>query len=90
MQKIVICEKSYSIETKVDNLLSILNLIKQTQNQSLAYRSGCRSGVCGSCAVRVNGVEKLACKTHIKDGDIVEPLKNSKVIKDLVIDLSVQ
>jgi len=90
MQKIVICEKSYNIETKVDNLLSILNLIKQTQNNSLAYRSGCRSGVCGSCAVRVNGIEKLACKTHIKDGDIVEPLKNSKVIKDLVIDLSVQ
>ena len=90
MPKIVICKKSYNIETKVDNLLSILNHIKQTQNNSLAYRSGCRSGVCGSCAVRVNGIEKLACKTHIKDGDIIEPLKNSKIIKDLVIDLTIQ
>jgi fumarate reductase iron-sulfur subunit len=90
MQNIIICDKQYSVELRVDNLLQILNHIKTTQNQSLAYRSGCRSGVCGSCAVRVNGVEKLACKTHIKSGDIVEPLKNSTVIKDLVVDISVQ
>jgi len=93
MATITICEKEYSldsIENKVDNLLQILNHVKATQNHSLAFRSGCRSGVCGSCAVRVNGVEKLACKSHIKDGDIVEPLKNTEVIKDLVVDLSAQ
>lgn len=95
--KITICEKIYdlsalenSLEEREDNLLSILKTVKSTQNNSLAYRSGCRSGVCGSCAVRVNGIEKLACKTIIKDGDIVEPLKNSQVIKDLVVDLSTQ
>ena len=49
-----------------------------------------RSGVCGSCAVRVNGVETLACKISIKDNDIVEPLKAHKIIKDLVVDLSNQ
>jgi fumarate reductase iron-sulfur subunit len=87
---IKVCEKEYNIESKVDNLLSILFEIKETQNGSLAFRSGCRSEVCGSCAVRVNGVERLACKTKIKDGDIVEPLKNSEVIKDLVVDLDVQ
>jgi len=85
-----ICGTKYTIEDKVDNLLSILNLIKTTQNNSLAYRSGCKSGVCGSCAVVVNGVEKLACKTTIKDDDIVTPLKNSKVIKDLIVDISNQ
>ncbi|MEA2018683.1 MAG: 2Fe-2S iron-sulfur cluster-binding protein [Campylobacterota bacterium] len=90
MQNIIICDKQYSIETRVDNLLVILNQIKTTQNSSLAYRSGCRSGVCGSCAVTVNGAEKLACKTHIKDGDIITPLKNSEVIKDLVVDISTQ
>ena len=85
-----ICEKQYSVERKVDNLLAVLFSIKNIQNNSLAFRSGCRSGVCGSCAVVVNGVEKLACKTTIKENDIVTPLKNSKILKDLVVDLSNQ
>jgi len=85
-----ICDTKYSIETKVDNLLSILSFIKTTKNNSLSFRSGCKSGVCGSCAVVVNGVEKLACKTTIKDGDKITPLKNSKVIKDLIVDISNQ
>jgi fumarate reductase iron-sulfur subunit len=89
MAFITICNKQYSIE-KEENLLKTLQNIKETQNNSLTYRSGCRSGVCGSCAVRVNGVEKLACKTTINDGDVVEPLKNSTVIKDLVVELSNQ
>ena len=90
MNKITICEKDYEVETKVDNLLSVLFSIKTVQDSSLSFRSGCRSGVCGSCAVVVNGVEKLACKTIIKDTDIVTPLKNSRVIKDLIVDLSNQ
>ncbi len=75
---------------KKENLtvLSALIDIKEQQDSSLTFRSGCSSGVCGSCAVRVNGVEKLACKTIIKDNDLVEPIKYSKVIKDLVVDLS--
>ncbi len=89
MISLTICNKQYTLE-KEDNLLKILHLIKTTQNNTLAYRSGCRSGVCGSCAVRVNGVEKLACKTTFKDGDVIEPLKNTAVIKDLVVDLSNQ
>ncbi len=87
---IVICEKSYTIEEKVTNLLSVLINIKETQNNSLAFRSGCKSGVCGSCAVVVNGVEKLACKTNIKDTDVISPLKNIEVIKDLVTNNSIQ
>jgi len=90
MNNITICETQYTIEDKIDNLLSILSSIKKVQNSSLAFRSGCRSGVCGSCAVVVNGVERLACETTIKNNDIVEPLKNSKIIKDLVVDLSNQ
>jgi fumarate reductase iron-sulfur subunit len=70
-----------------ETLLQALIDIKTHQDKTLAYRLGCKSGVCGSCAVLVNGVEKLACKTKVKDGDVVEPLRNSKVIKDLVIDL---
>ena len=90
MSKIIVCEQEYSLENKVDNLLQTLFSIKQIQNNSLAFRSGCRSGVCGSCAVVVNGVEKLACKTNIKDGDIVSPLKNLEIIKDLVVENNIQ
>lgn len=91
--KLKICDKTYDLEKtniKVDNLLSVLLELKALQNSSLSFRSGCRSGVCGSCAVRVNGIEKLACKTKIKEGDDIQPLKNSKVIKDLIVDLSNQ
>ncbi|MFK2822292.1 succinate dehydrogenase/fumarate reductase iron-sulfur subunit [Arcobacter sp. YIC-80] len=78
--------KEFKVEQ--DNLLKALEEIKKNQDSSLAYRYGCKSGICGSCAIRVNGVEKLACRTTIKDGDLIEPLKNSKVIKDLVVDVS--
>ena len=73
--KINICEQQYTIESKVDNLLSILFSIKSEQNSSLAFRSGCRSGVCGSCAVVVNGIEKLACKTTIISSDTKQDMK---------------
>jgi fumarate reductase iron-sulfur subunit len=90
MKTITICNDSYQLEEKVDNLLTILFSIKETKNHALAFRSGCKSGVCGSCAVRVNGFERLACKTTIKDGDDIQPLKNHEVIRDLVVDLSNQ
>ncbi len=69
-------------------LLEAFEEIKVKLDSTLSYRCACKSGVCGSCAVRVNGVEKLACKTSINENDFIEALKNSKVIKDLVVDLS--
>lgn len=77
-----------SFEVTEKNLLSALIEIKIKQDSSLTFRCGCKSGVCGSCAVRVNGVEKLACKTTIQNNSLIEPIKNSKVIKDLVVDVS--
>lgn len=68
-------------------LLCILKHIKTNIDASLAYSSGCRSSVCGSCAMRVNGREVLACTYKAKDGDIVEPLKNVEVIRDLVVNM---
>lgn len=91
--KLIICDKEYLIDEnrgKRDSLLSLLNFIKSKVDNTLTFRSGCRSGVCGSCSVTVNGIERLACKTHINDGDVIAPLKNSPVIKDLVVDLSSQ
>lgn len=78
----------YTYTVNETNLLKALEEIKTTKDSSLTYRCGCRSGVCGSCALRVNGVEKLACKTKINDEDLIEPLKNSAVVKDLISDVS--
>lgn len=75
-------------EVKNQNLLQSLIEIRNNLDATLTFRCGCKSGVCGSCAVRVNGVEKLACKTQINDNDLIEPIKNCKVIKDLVVDVS--
>ena len=78
---------AYEVDAQGRTLLAILQEIKATQDTSLTFASGCRSSVCGSCAMRVNSTEVLACAYKPKDGDIVEPLNNLPVIKDLVVDM---
>lgn len=81
-QKII----QYSLnEKKRLSILEALDCIKEEQDNTLSYRCGCQSGVCGSCAVLVNGVERLACKTRINENDTIEPLKAMPIIKDLVV-----
>ena len=75
-------------EVKNANLLQSLIEIKKEIDSSLTFRCGCKSGVCGSCAVKVNGTEKLACKTNINDNDFIEAMNNTNIIKDLVVDVS--
>ncbi len=78
--------QTYNIELEGVTLLTIINHIKTKIDPSLTYSHGCRSGVCGSCAVRVNGREQLMCEYKPSDGDIIEPIRNSRVIRDLVVD----
>lgn len=77
----------YKVGDENKTLLDMLSSIKTSQDTTLCYSSGCRSGICGSCAVRVEGREVLACSYKPSDGDVVEPLKNSAVIRDLVVDM---
>ncbi len=80
--------EGYKIQKKDKmKVLDALNYINEKYNANLAYRFSCRAGQCGSCALKVNGEVKLACKAEIKDGDIIEPL-DFEVIKDLVVDRS--
>ncbi|TAL24600.1 MAG: succinate dehydrogenase iron-sulfur subunit, partial [Frankiales bacterium] len=63
---------------KGDRLLDALHQIKWYQDGSLTFRRSCAHGVCGSDAMRINGVNRLACKVLVKDlGDeiLVEPIK---------------
>jgi succinate dehydrogenase / fumarate reductase iron-sulfur subunit len=76
-----------------DRVLDALHKIKWEIDGSLTFRRSCAHGVCGSDAMRINGRNRLACKTLIKDLDInapiyVEPIKGLEVEKDLVVDMN--
>ncbi len=88
--------RSYEVEAEpTDRLLDVLMQVKQFQDGSLAFRKSCAHGVCGSDAMRINGKDRLACKTLVRDvaeeeGATVrvEPLRHFPVVKDLVVDQS--
>lgn len=83
---IIIDTTSYDIDEKITNLLDAFIYIKESLNKSFTFKYACKSGNCGSCAVRVNGVEKLACTTSFKSSDVILPLRNLPIVKDLIID----
>jgi len=73
--------------TALDALFQIL----ENQDHSLAFRYSCRSAVCGSCAMFINGKYRLACSTLVSElghNVIVQPLPQMPIIKDLVVDLT--
>ena len=80
--------ETYEIEkTPQMKVLEALNLINEEYDANLSFRSSCRAGQCGSCAVRINGNPGLACKKEIANETTIQPLK-LPVIKDLIVDRS--
>jgi len=74
-----------------DRLLDVLNRIKWEIDGTLTFRRSCAHGVCGSDAMLINGVNRLACKVLVRDlGSTitVEPLRGFPVVKDLVVDMT--
>jgi succinate dehydrogenase / fumarate reductase iron-sulfur subunit len=72
-------------------VLDALIKIKEEIDQTLTFRRSCREGVCGSCAMNIDGTNTLACTKSIEDvaGDVkIYPLPHMEVIKDLVPDLT--
>ncbi|MEM7636677.1 MAG: succinate dehydrogenase/fumarate reductase iron-sulfur subunit [Pseudomonadota bacterium] len=73
-------------------ILDVVSWIQQHRDPTLSYRYACRVGMCGSCAMMVNGVPRWTCRTHVKvalkDNRIsIGPLRNLPVIKDLATDM---
>ena len=83
----------YDVELfSTDRVLDALHKIKWEVDGSLSFRRSCAHGICGSDAMRINGRNRLACKTLIKDINpekpiTVEPIKGLTVLKDLVVDM---
>jgi succinate dehydrogenase / fumarate reductase, iron-sulfur subunit len=77
-----------------DRVLDLLHRVKWEQDGSLAFRRSCAHGVCGSDGMRINGINRLACKVLVRtlsDSDHVkiqvEPLLGLPVLKDLIVDM---
>ncbi|MFD8809635.1 succinate dehydrogenase iron-sulfur subunit [Streptomyces sp. NPDC059597] len=75
-----------------ERVLDGLNKIKWDHDGTLTFRRSCAHGICGSDAMRINGKNRLACKTLIKDVNpekpiTVEPIKGLTALKDLVVDM---
>lgn len=83
--------ETYQVEADPnDQVLDLLHRVKWTQDGSLSFRRSCGHGVCGSDAMRINGVNRLACKVLVREvGDMitVEPLLGLEVLKDLIVDM---
>ena len=74
-------------------VLDVVTAIQREIDPSLAYRFACRVGMCGSCAMTVNGIARWTCRTHVskvaQDGRLeLKPLANLPVIRDLVTDMT--
>jgi succinate dehydrogenase / fumarate reductase iron-sulfur subunit len=74
-----------------DRVLDLLEKVKGYQDGTLSFRRSCAHGICGSDAMRINGRNRLACKTLVRDikGSkiTVEPILGMSVIKDLIVDM---
>lgn len=73
-------------------VLDVATYIQRHLDPTLSYRYACRVGMCGSCAMSVNGVARWTCRTHVSrvcaDGRLeLAPLANMPVVKDLVVDM---
>jgi len=74
-------------------VLDVVTYIQRALEPALAYRFACRVGMCGSCAMTVNGVPRWTCRTHVdaalknEDELTIGPLRNLPLIRDLVTDM---
>jgi fumarate reductase iron-sulfur subunit len=85
--------QSYQVPLYEDQtVLDVVTWVQRHIDPTLSYRFACRVGMCGSCAMTVNGRPRWTCRTHISavaDNGSVEiaPLENLPVIKDLAVDM---
>lgn len=86
--------QTYSVPRRESQtVLDVVTYVQRHLDPTLSYRFACRVGVCGSCAMTVNGKPRWTCRTHVAKvagGGRLEigPLENLPVIKDLTTDMT--
>src|SRR5690349_4505039 len=75
-------------------ILDVVTEIQRDQDPTLSYRFACRVGMCGSCAMVVNGRPRWTCRTRVSEAATaggalrLEPLRNFTVVKDLAVEMT--
>src|SRR3954463_6097846 len=86
--------RAYEVPQREDQtVLDVVTWVQRNADATLAYRFACRVGMCGSCAMTVNGRPRWTCRTHVskvaKRGRLtIAPLENLPIIKDLAVDMT--
>lgn len=83
---------TFTVEAEpTDRVLDLMEYIKDYHDGTLAYRRSCAHGICGSDSMRINGVNRLACKVLVQDLGkskiTIEPMLGFRVLKDLIVDM---
>ncbi|MEP6608675.1 MAG: 2Fe-2S iron-sulfur cluster-binding protein [Burkholderiaceae bacterium] len=87
------CYVDYEVPRRTSQtVLDVVTYIQRKLDSTLAYRYACRVGMCGSCAMTVNGVARWTCRTHVaavakNDRVQIGPLAHLPVVRDLVTDM---
>jgi succinate dehydrogenase / fumarate reductase iron-sulfur subunit len=84
--------ETYEVDAEpTDRVLDLLEYVKGNFDGTLSFRRSCAHGICGSDAMRINGINHLACKVLAKDIGgtkmTIEPILGLPVIKDLIVDM---
>jgi fumarate reductase iron-sulfur subunit len=86
--------RTYDVPARANQtVLDVVTHVQRALDPTLAYRFACRVGMCGSCAMTVNGRPRWTCRTHVsrvlRHGRLsIAPLANLPVIKDLAVDMT--
>jgi fumarate reductase iron-sulfur subunit len=86
--------ETYQVPTQPSQtVLDLVTYVQRKLDPTLAYRFACRVGVCGSCAMTVNGTPRWTCRTHVNKvasgGRVrIAPLRNLPVLRDLATDMA--
>src|SRR3954447_12280656 len=87
--------KEYEIDAPEEaTLLDCLDIVKDREDGTLAFRKSCRMMICGSCGMRMDGAAVLACKTPMYDiaksghVPVISAMGNLPIVKDLVVDMA--
>jgi succinate dehydrogenase / fumarate reductase iron-sulfur subunit len=86
--------REYEVDAPEEaTLLDVLDIVKDRQDGTLAYRKSCRMMICGSCGMRMDGRAILACKERMKPivdsghVPVISAMGNLPILKDLVVDM---